>query len=100
MEAQNTMTVKKKYVKDVDLQTSNLKLVEVEWIDACDGTTEDTDLEKINPASLLVIRKTYGKLLKEDEYAIIIGKTLDNVDIEFTAIPKCCISNIKKFNIK
>lgn len=71
------------------------KFVEVEWIDAADGTTEDTDLEKIKPESLLVIRKTYGKLLKEDQHAIVIGKTEDNIDVEYTVIPKCCILNKK-----
>lgn len=75
---------------------TKITFVAVEWLDASDGTTEDTDIDKIEPVSLLVIRTTYGKLIKEDKEAIIVGLTEDNENIEYTVIPKSCISSIKR----
>lgn len=64
-------------------------MIAVEWFDAADGEAKAGKYETLEPEDFCVIRTSYGKLLKENNKAILLARTIDaDGDIEYTAIPK------------
>lgn len=67
------------------------KLVSIIWDDAQSGTiTRDEQI-----TNYLIRRVSYGKLLYENDKCVVLINTEDNLGIEYTAIPRPWIIDIK-----
>ena len=78
---------------------NKLSTVEVTWWDAQDTTEVDlAEATKRVAGEYLAKRVTYGKLLKEEDTAILIIRDYceDDRKCEITAIPTPWVVNIKK----
>ena len=73
-------------------------MAEITWLDAMDSKLIDLEeLRKYNTKKWLLKRTSYGKILKEDEYGIILATDIDEEGLcEITAIPKLFYKVVKK----
>lgn len=76
-----------------------MKLLKVEWLDACQKDLDTDYIESLTSGKeLLVVNTTYGKLFKVLEHVIIIEhEHSDNKEhIDCTIIPRCWIIKPKR----
>jgi hypothetical protein len=72
-------------------------IVEVVWLDAAGQMAVDRDLAATNnPTDLCVVTHTYGILHKEDKLAVIILQEDSQVNVDYAAIPKGMILEIRR----
>lgn len=73
-------------------------LVEVTWEDAADGSMNTGDHEHLNPEDFIIERKSYGRIYKKNEHALVLITTEDANGIEYASIPTGWITNIKRYD--
>ena len=67
-------------------------LVEIIWVDVASGTEEG---EIKSPKEYLAESRTYGRILGEDDKAILICHNENDFEVEYTVIPREWIKKIK-----
>lgn len=76
------------------------ELVGVTWLDACDHSEENLkEVLESDSIDYLAQRTTFGKLLKEDDYAIVLLRDIGEDDqCEITVIPRPWVIEVVKGN--
>ena len=76
------------------------RMAEVEWVDAVEMTGVDVDDIMEKPISeFCMVRKTPGRLVKEDEFGVVLIADMDEADIcEIWALPRAWILKITYYD--
>jgi len=65
------------------------KLEKIVWYDACSKISEDKQKVLDTPVRELIEKTTtYGYILKEDDYGIVIVTSENSDEVDYTVIPK------------
>lgn len=77
------------------------KIVEVKWKDIVTEVREDlSEVMDKEVFDLCELSTSYGVLVKEDKYGIVLVSDRCGEDVDYTAIPKGCILDISELNYK
>jgi hypothetical protein len=72
-------------------------IVEVVWLDAAGQMAVDREMvDTNNPVDLCIVTHTYGILHKEDKLAMIILQEDSQIDVDYAAIPKGMILEVRR----
>ena len=81
------------------MKTERGPIVEIIWYDAAVGEGDYREISNLKPKDFLVKSRSYGQILAEDDWGIILGTNLNGTgEYDYLAIPHDWIKKRRNLN--